>query len=97
MNNISDADKAKLLEEFAKDTGLLEIARKEIEDQLLQRRDSRLSLMFRGNGLVIREPDGKESALVRMSTEEALMIGLEAMAKSLDKKTVSKKAKKKAR
>lgn len=85
MNNISDADKKKLLEEFAKDTGLLEIARKAVEDELLSRRDSRISLLFRGNGLVIREPDGKESALIRMGLEDALVIGLEAMAKSLDK------------
>lgn len=61
---------------------LLEVARKAIEDELIERRDSRIG-MLRGNGLVIREKNGNPSDIIRMGPEEAIQIGLEAIAKHI--------------
>ena len=58
---------------------LLEIGRKAIEDVLIEWRDSRLSEFTRGNGLVIREKDGRNSTIIRFGPETALKIGLKAM------------------
>lgn len=58
---------------------LLEIGRKAIEDTLVDWRDNRLSEFNRGNGLVIREEDGRDSSIIRFGPETALRIGLKAM------------------
>jgi len=58
---------------------LMEIGRKAIEDQLLLLRDARVSSFQRSNGLVICEPDGQKSHVIRMGTETALAIGLNAI------------------
>jgi hypothetical protein len=58
---------------------LLEIGRKAIEDVLVEWRDSRLSEFTRGNGLVIREKDGKDSSMIRFGPETALRIGMKAI------------------
>ena len=60
---------------------LLEIGRKAIEDVLIEWRDSRLSEFTRGNGVVIREKDGKDSNIIRFGPETALKIGIKAMLK----------------
>lgn len=57
----------------------LEIGRKAIEDYLVVLRDDRISMPNRGNGLVIRERDGRVSHIIRMGPENALTIGLNAM------------------
>lgn len=59
----------------------LEVGRKAVEDALIDLRDRRISQPFRGNGLVVREADGKASTLIRMGLEEALPIALEAIEK----------------
>ncbi len=64
---------------------LLEIGRKAIEDALIEWRDDRLSMFTRGNGLVIREKDGKDSSTIRFGPETALRIGLKAMGASIEK------------
>ena len=69
------------LEEIAQDRALLEVGRKAVEDVLIEWRDSRISMFNRGNGLVIREKDGKDSHIIRMGPEDAIRIGLEAIAK----------------
>jgi hypothetical protein len=56
----------------------LEIARKAVEDELIERRDSRLGLLRR-NGLCVAEMDGTPSPIIRMGIEEALDIGLKAI------------------
>lgn len=56
-----------------------EIGRKAVEDELVRRRDSRISMLNRGNGLVIAEKDRTPSSLIRMGMEEALVIALEAI------------------
>ncbi len=54
--------------------------RKAIEDVLVDFRDSRISIV-RNNGLVIREKDGKDSKIIRLGSETALKIGLQAIIK----------------
>lgn len=71
---------AEHLVEAAKDRELIEIGRRAIEDELVSFRDSRIAMLGRGNGLVIREKDGQESAVIRLGLEDCLRIGLKAMA-----------------
>lgn len=72
------------LRRIADDNELLEVGRKAIEDTLIEWRDSRLSEFMRGNGLVIREVDGKDSSIIRFGPETALRIGLKAIADHLE-------------
>lgn len=74
-----------LLRRVSEDESMLEIGRKAIEDTLIEWRDSRLSMLNRGNGLVIREEDGKPSDIIRFGPESALKIGLKAIAEAIDK------------
>jgi hypothetical protein len=60
----------------------LEIGRKAVEDVLIEWRDERLSALGRNNGLVIRERDGRDSSIIRLTIEDALRIGLKAIAKA---------------
>lgn len=57
---------------------LLEVGRKAIEDTLVSFRDDRLAVLG-NNGLVIKERDGTPSDIIRLGTEHALKIGLEAI------------------
>lgn len=66
------------LKEIYDNPELLEVGRKAIEDALISFRDSRISV-FRNNGLVIREKDGKNSHVIRLGPEDALRIGLRAI------------------
>ena len=72
-----------ILNKIAHDDRLLEIGRQAIEEVLVDLRDSRISVL-RNNGLVVKEQDGKESHIIRLGPEDALKIGLKAMAKSLE-------------
>lgn len=72
------------LKAIAEDETLLEIGRKAIEDTLIEWRDGRMSELGRRNGLVIREKDGSESAVIRFGPETALRIGMKAIAKHLE-------------
>jgi len=78
---------------IADDSELLEIGRKAVEDTLVDWRDNRLSMFNRHNGLVIREKDGKDSSIIRLGTEDALRIGLRAMAQHMDIKARQEKVK----
>lgn len=59
------------------DERALAIARRSVEDILVEFRDRRSSTTS-GNGLVIREADGTPSSTVRLSTRDALQIGITA-------------------
>lgn len=72
----------KTLEQVASDPELLEVARKAVEDELIAWREARIS-QLRGNGLVIKEPDGTPSPIIRFGMETAMRIGLEAIIKHL--------------
>jgi hypothetical protein len=81
---LSTSEKSEVnLLKIAEDQELLEIGRKAIEDALIEFRDDRLSTPMRGNGLVIREKDGKDSSIIRMGPEMALSIGLKAIHQKL--------------
>lgn len=79
MNEGTLADE---LETISGDRELLEIGRRAIENELIEWRNDRLSTLNRGNGLVIKEKDGKESSVIRFGPEDALRIGLRAIAKA---------------
>lgn len=55
----------------------LEAARFAVENQLVEMRDSHM-FMIGGNGFVIRNRDGSDSAIMRMSTAFGLGIGIRA-------------------
>jgi hypothetical protein len=76
MNNID------FLEKISEDSELLEVARKSVEDLLIEFRDSRI-FTLRNNGLVIKESDGTASAMIRFGTEDAIRIGLKAIIEKL--------------
>jgi len=71
------------LKEIIDNARLLEIGRKAIEDELIEWRDNHLSMFNRGNGLVVRERDGKDSSIIRFGPETALRIGLKAIMEHL--------------
>jgi hypothetical protein len=83
---------AREIEEQLLSPELLEIGRKAIEDTLIEWRDNRLSEFTRGNGLVIRERNGKDSSMIRFGPETALRIGINAMWKSLISKYLQEKS-----
>jgi hypothetical protein len=70
------------LKRVAGDEELLEIGRLAIEAELVQWRDDRM-FTLRNNGLVIKERDGRDSSIIRFGPEDALRIGLLAMAEHL--------------
>jgi hypothetical protein len=82
---MNQSEKRKALLGIAKDDELLEVARLAVESALVQMRDDRM-FTVRGNGLVIREKDGKDSSIIRMGPEDAVRIGLKAIADHLDAK-----------
>lgn len=69
---------------IANDADLLEIARRAIEDELVYRRDNHISVL-RNNGCAIRSKNGTGSGsdIFRLGHEEAMCIGLKAIAKYL--------------
>jgi hypothetical protein len=71
------------LRDVANDRELLEIGRRAIEDLLVELRDDRIA-MLRNNGLVIKEKDGRPSDTIRLGPEDALRIGLKAIADKLE-------------
>lgn len=71
------------LRTLAQNPRLIEAARLAIEDKLVERRDARIGIAGRGNGLVIREYDGTDSSIIRMTTPEAIILALETIADSL--------------
>ncbi len=74
--------------EIANNPELLEVGRRAIEDALIEYRQARISYV-RGNGLVIREMDGRPSDVIRLGPEDALRIGLLAIAEHLTQSSLS--------
>ena len=74
-----------LLSEISKRDDLCEVARKKIEDVLIEFRDARISIFGRGNGLVVAEKDGTPSHVMRLTVEASISIALLAIAEYLDK------------
>ena len=61
----------------------IEIGRKAVEDELIDLRNRRISILNRGNGFCIREKDSTPSSMIRLATEDGLRIALEAMGPAL--------------
>jgi hypothetical protein len=59
------------------DDRALSVARRVVEDVLVRFRDDRISTSS-GNGLVIRDADGRLSSITRLSTRDGLEIGIAA-------------------
>jgi hypothetical protein len=60
----------------------IETARRRIEDYLINMRDIRVSVEpgpRYGHGLVVKESDGRESGVIRLSTAEAILMALRAI------------------
>lgn len=73
------------LRTIADDPGLLwNVARRAIEDALVEWRDDRLSMLLRNNGFVIKEKDGSDSSIIRFGPETGVRIALLALADHLD-------------
>ena len=56
----------------------METARLAVEDELIARRDSRIGVVRR-NGLCVFERDGEPSPVIRMTIEDAIRIGIDAI------------------
>lgn len=74
----------KTLTEISERDELLDVGRKAVEDRLVELRELRIGILDRGNGLVIKESNGSNSHVIRMGTEQALRIGLRAIAVHLE-------------
>ena len=61
----------------------LEVARKTVEDVLIEMRDSRMFIIG-GNGFVVREKDSSESSIMRLSTAMGLQIGIKAYLEAVE-------------
>ncbi len=89
MNATVRSDMARSLRQalllIANNREVLEIGRVAIEDVLVSMRDAHMSIIGRNNGLVINGYNGETSHVIRMGPEDALRIGLKAMAKDLEK------------
>jgi len=59
------------------DEKALAVARRAVEDVLIDMRDRRISVLC-GNGFVACEADGEPSSAIRLSTREGLRIGIRA-------------------
>ena len=66
------------------DPAALEIARKKIEDALIEFRDAGISVLGRGNGFCVRYRDGEPSGIIRLGTAEGLAIGIKAYLEALN-------------
>jgi hypothetical protein len=73
------------LESIASDEKLMQIARKAIEDELVEWRDE-CRFMMRNNGFAIRNRDGSSSTIIRFGSEYGLRIALRAIAAHLAEK-----------
>jgi hypothetical protein len=65
------------------DEAALEVARKHVEDVLIEMRDARM-FVIGGNGFVCREVDGTESSVMRLPTRDGLRIGIRAYLAALE-------------
>ena len=62
----------------------LEAARLSVETTLVEFRDNRIGMLNARNGFVIREADGTDSHVIRLTTRDGLRIGIIAYLKALD-------------
>ena len=68
---------------------MVERARMAIEDEAIRRRDAHIFVIC-GNGIAVRERDGSDSAIHRMRSDEAFLIGLAAISDELIERIAAK-------
>jgi hypothetical protein len=68
------------------DKSALEAARLAVEDMLVEFRDSRM-FVLNNNGFVIKERDGTDSSIIRLSTAMGLSVGIRAYLAALARGT----------
>lgn len=56
-----------------------------VEDELVEMRDARMSVLGPANGLIIKERDGSWSDVMRMGTRDALQIGIATYLDAVEK------------
>lgn len=71
-----------ILTELAKDDALIERVRLRIEDELVDWRDNRRSMLC-NNGLTIKEKDGRPSEIIRFRTDAAIRLMLQYMSEEV--------------
>lgn len=49
-----------------------------VENELIERRDSRMFVLGPANGFVVKERDGQDSPIMRIGTRDGLAIGIKA-------------------
>ena len=85
MKSTTNEIAARVLRDLVLNAALIEVGRKAIENALLEFRKRRISQPFRGNGLGIKEKDGKDIMVaIRLGPEEGLRIGLKEIADYLE-------------
>ena len=67
------------------DQDALTAAHVAVEDELVEMRDSRMSVLGPANGLIIKERNGSWSDVMRMGTRDALRIGITAYLAAVEK------------
>lgn len=72
------------LRELADRPEMMTAAHLEIENQLIELRDSRITFGLHANGLVCKEKDGTPSDVIRMGTRMAIQQILRALADQLE-------------
>lgn len=83
---VNKNDDAETLRRIAGDKELLyNVGRLAVEDVLIDFRDSGIYLLGRNNGLVVKHKDGTPSDGIRLTIEDALRLGMQAMADHLEK------------
>lgn len=79
MNEFAESVRA-----LSRDPKMLQAAHIKLEDQLIDMRDSQMSVFPAANGMVVREKDGSPSDVIRIPTAMAVQIALEAIADKLE-------------
>ena len=82
--NVTDEMRAAVLAELL-NPAFLEKARKRVEDELVEWRDSGLSMLGRNNGLTIKSPEGESYGIIRFGFEDGLRIVLSDELKEVTK------------
>ncbi len=65
------------------DSDALTQAHLAVENELIEWRDARRSMLGCANGFVVRERDGSESSIIRLGTRDGLRIGINAYLEAL--------------
>ena len=81
---MADKPAAAAVRAILNDPDLMQAAHRAVEEVLIDFRDRRISAPFHGNGLVVREYDGKDSDIIRLGTRDGIKVALQAIARHLD-------------